>query len=441
MLTKTVLLGVFTAILVHGTALARQDLPVLRAESKVLDVQDGERLLKAEWSADPAIPLDVYDARRAGGAKRITFISDVDSMSFDVEPGRTYDFVILLGGKDPCRTRISTLTAPGRRLGSSPLTAPVTVPITISHGKLHVRGRVNGSEELDLIFDTGAGINALYPSAMARGAKLRLDGTLMNGGTGGTTVRRVDRDGRVEVGDFRWDHEPVMFIEKQVDDADGILGYPVFEDKVVEIDYDRMVMIVHEALPAHAAGFTRTPMPISGSLTPVEAVLVNDQRRTSGFFFLDTGGNGAMIVNRAFASEHNLRGTMKKLGTSESRGVGSAVIRSEMVLLPELRIAGFSIPNVPIQLEVEAESDADPPGGVLCMEVLWRFNTILDYPRNGAYFKPNGHFDAPFKGRSSGPSLAALAGVGAAVVTLLAAVALLRARFRATGAPPAPTPS
>src|SRR5262245_40745032 len=144
---------------VHAVSLAQGDkaqeaLPTLRAESRLVDIQDGDRLLKGIWTIDPAVALDVYLARRTSKPKRVTFITDVDSLSFDVQPGRTYDFVILLKGTQACHTRLSTLRQGCTRTGSDPGAAPATLPVTIREGKVHCQGRINGSEVLDLIFDT-----------------------------------------------------------------------------------------------------------------------------------------------------------------------------------------------------------------------------------------------------------------------------------------------
>jgi predicted RNA-binding protein len=413
------------------TALAQQAPPVLKANSAVVDVRDGDKLLRADWIIDPKVALDVYVVRRTTEGKRVTFITDIDSMSFDVQPGHTYDFDILLNGKDACHTRISTMTQSYRRVYPSPKTGQDTIPISIRHGKLHLEGKINDSRMLDFIFDTGAEICALYPSAISKAVTLRFDGTINNSGTGGTTLRQTSSDNRLEIAGLRWDHEPVMYVEKQADGAaDGIVGYPVFEGKVVEIDFDRMIMIVHDTLPAHAAGFAKTPMPFSGSLPAVESVLVNGEKRATGLFVLDTGGTGAMLVNQAFAATRGLHGTMKNLGARTSRGVGSEGIRSHLLLLPQLALAGFALSNVPINVELPSEGNEAPPGGVLCMEVLRRFNTILDFQRNEAYFKPNTSFSAPFKARFSGPSLSMILGIAVASVVLFAGLVLLRARRR-----------
>ena len=280
---------------------AQQGLPVLRTSSRTVDVRDGDRFLKGAWTLDPSVALDVYDALRTTANKTVTFITDVDSMSFAVQPARTYDFIILLTGKVECRTRISTMSQGYQRAGTNIAAGPDTIPITLTHGKLHLRGTINGSNTLDLIFDTGANANVLYPSAIGKGAKLPFDGMTDNVGTGGATLRQTSRDNRLEVAGLRWEHEPFLYVEKQADRADGIVGYPVFQDKVVEFDYDRMVMVIHDALPAQAAGYAKTAMGFVGSLTAVEAILAQGDKESSGQFVLDTGGSGAMNVNQAFS--------------------------------------------------------------------------------------------------------------------------------------------
>lgn len=425
--------------LLPTTAWAEDPLPVLRAHASLVDIQDGDQLLKGLWTADPSLPLDIYNARRSSQGRKIAFHSDVDSISFDVQPGRTYDFIILLDGKGPCRTRISTLTQGFQRTGAVPASGPVSIPISISRGKLHLQGRFNDSGELDLLFDTGADILVLYPSALKKGARLRFDGSINNAGTGGQTLRQTSSDNRLEVSGLRWDHEPVLFIEKQADQADGIVGYNVFQDKVVELDFDRRLLVLHDKLPTYAVSFSRIHMPPVGTLTAVEVGLGLGNRRSKGRLILDTGGNGTLTLNPGFASSQGLRGELKRLGTSEMRGVGSAVLRSDVVLLPELTLADYTLRNVPINVERPREGEAAPPGGALFMEVLSRFHILLDYPRGEAYFKPNAHFSRPFEVRTS-----RLPGYARALLALLGTATLVGlALFLAKRRRPAPgiTPS
>lgn len=414
-----------------ASASARQELPVLAAKSAIVDVEDGGRLLKGVWRVDPSIALDVYAARRTTERKRVTFRSDVAVLSFDVEPGRTYDFTILLDGKDACRTRISTLSQGYERSDATNTNGPDELPMSIEHGKLHVRGRVNGSKELDLILDTGADIHVVYPSAKDAGVELVFDGETQNVGTGGATTRPTSSDNRLELGPLRWNHEPFLFIEKQADSADGIVGFDAFDGKVVEFDWERMRLVLHDTLPAHAAGFTKTALTYSGPLPAIEIGFGDGDVRASGPFVLDTGGTGTMMVNRAFAAEHDFFGGLEKLGTSSSNGVGSGTIRNEVLRVPTLTLAGFALANVAVHVELPSDDVAAVPGGVVCMDVLRRFDALLDEKHDAAYFKPNRSFGEPFETRSSRAKTTVLIALFAAAVALWFGVAARRRRHGA----------
>lgn len=82
------------------------ELPVLRSGVGVLDIQDGEERHVGTWRVSPDADPDVYEARLIHGrAHTVTFSSDVESISFEVEEGRSYDFLVRYQGRD-CRTRI-----------------------------------------------------------------------------------------------------------------------------------------------------------------------------------------------------------------------------------------------------------------------------------------------------------------------------------------------
>jgi hypothetical protein len=287
---------------------------------------------------------------------------------------------------------------------------------------LHLRGSVNGSKTLDLIFDTGAESCVIYPSAKAKGVALTLDGTVLNAGSGGVTLRQVSRENRLEICDAQWNHEPFIYVEKQAGRADGIIGYTVFENRIVEFDYDRMLMIVHDSLPAYSDDFSKIDMSFSGTLPSVEVLMANGETSCRGPFILDTAGTACMLVNQAFAVNHGLHSTLKKIGTGVSRGLGSESIYSNQLMLPTLTIAGHSLSEVPIHVELPSDRNKAPPGGVVCMDVLSRFNTILDFPANEAYFKPNSRFAEPFRIRGSGPSFQFIAAI--VVIALFASAAV-----------------
>lgn len=99
---KIPLLPVFVAF---SLALFSQNrLPVIRAHSDTVDVRVGDEFMKAQWFIAPEYNPDVFSTNKPG--RKVTFYTDLDSISFTGKAGDTFDFIILQNGKDSAYTRI-----------------------------------------------------------------------------------------------------------------------------------------------------------------------------------------------------------------------------------------------------------------------------------------------------------------------------------------------
>ncbi|MET7254732.1 DUF4932 domain-containing protein [Dyadobacter jiangsuensis] len=92
-----------------GTAYAQN--PVLQSSRNLISIRDGKVYQSDYWQVDPKIKQDVYETYvKTGETKKISFISDTDSLEFNVGPGQTVRFSILLNGKDTAQTLIVAQT-------------------------------------------------------------------------------------------------------------------------------------------------------------------------------------------------------------------------------------------------------------------------------------------------------------------------------------------
>jgi hypothetical protein len=81
---------------------AQKRLPVIRSTSPIVDIRDGADFRKGVWTINPDLKPDLYQTH----SRAVTFITDIDSVSFNVQPDHEYDFIILLNGTDSAFTRI-----------------------------------------------------------------------------------------------------------------------------------------------------------------------------------------------------------------------------------------------------------------------------------------------------------------------------------------------
>ncbi len=113
---------------------------------------------------------------------------------------------------------------------------------------IHFQGSINGSEPLDLIFDTGASIGVLSDQGKAKGVSV----------THGKT-------NRYSFAGIELDNAPIVFIDYDGSlQADGVVGYNCFMGKIVKIDYTAMQMVIMDALPESVVGYKKVELSWQG---------------------------------------------------------------------------------------------------------------------------------------------------------------------------------
>jgi predicted aspartyl protease len=389
-------------------------------------------LTRGAWTPDPRIARDVYFARRSEDSARVTFYSGPDSLALVVAPGESQDFIVWVDGHVACLSSVSASRRSPRRVGSS--SGPVEIPFTMGPGsKMRVQARVNGSRPLSLLFDTGGFEMTLFPSAAAKRAQTHGGVKTPVQGTGGVTTGMKTVDNRVEITGLEWEDQEIITMSRQSEPGDGILGIGQFHDHVVEIDFDRHVMVLHDSLPADAREHARIPLEWKGTVLSMPMGF----RTTSGSgradVLLDTGSNGTLTLDSAFTARYASAQKRTWGMPAYAGGIGPARIALERTTLPEVRLGDVSIPEVPVYLVPAVASRGMT--SIIGLELLRRFHLYIDLRHDALYLKPAKDLRAPYPERFYGrPPLLAIVGVIA--IVFLFWMFLLRRRRAAAGARP-----
>ncbi len=94
-------------LFIGQTLFAQHKLPVIKASSTIVAVRDDGTLDKNAWTINLELKPDIYTTPNKN--KKVTFITDLDSISFTVKPNERYNFIILLNNKDSAYTQIAYL--------------------------------------------------------------------------------------------------------------------------------------------------------------------------------------------------------------------------------------------------------------------------------------------------------------------------------------------
>ena len=213
-------------------------------------------------------------------------------------------------------------TAPDTPSATEPAASlkPVTVPLIVApSGKFCVDTMINGKGPYSLLVDTGSEIMAIKPDvAKACGLTVKTGTAEVQGPTGGfVPVGQADVDTATVAGITM--KKPVCLVEPLNASYDGIIGAPLFNAGIVQLDLPGKQLTTYPTDtfmpdPSDAAlpilfGQGRVPI-VSGTVGGVPASIE-----------IDTGSSFPVELNADFVDTHKLRDTFVKLGTVQHSSV------------------------------------------------------------------------------------------------------------------------
>jgi len=405
-LTYTFLLTLLLSI--SYAASAQKHLLVLKSTQNKLSIREGQSFHKDAWTISSADKPDIFVSQHFKGKERIVFYSDIDSAAFWVKPQRNYDFVVVVNGRDSAYTRISTYPdkrptlVPKLFFTRAPHSSPGPDTILFRVDKtfgIHVQGRLNDSEPLDFLFDTGAGVLVITAAAANQKVRLKQDGQATNTGADGKRSVLTSSGNVLQIGGLTWRATSLMTIDYQGVkgiDFDGVLGWVAFENKVVEIDYEHNYLVIHDKLPIVGPDYSQLEMKIRNGIPFVKCLLTFNGQQQEGWFDLDTGSDGWLVVGQQFAASASMTGNLKRLGAAYTSGSAGGQVAQTVFSLPTLTLGRYQLYQLPIYV-----NEKDPVGGAIPenigTQILKRFNLLLDFSTNLLYIKPNKFLYSPIK--------------------------------------------
>ena len=369
-------LHLFLSFLLAQSIFAQAGLPVIKATSKSVAINDGGFLDKNAWTLSPKIRPDIFTADRTRKTKWVTFYTDIDSIKVKVRPGTRYNFVVLLNGKDSCYTQIASAIPPESLARNSDVRTD-TIPFSLSsYNAIQVKGIINDTAAVNLHFDISAfGFHLTREVIQKRGLIKVL---------------------KLQMGSRVWTNPPVMPTGLTAREMDGRIGWDVFEGKIVEIDYDQHLLMIRPKLPKSLKGYVRSKMRFIRSYVVVRGSFEKEGHEYTGDFLLDTGADQAIILDSSWACKQNFATNLPVIRSSVLKDPRGTKYEIKTVRSPLLKLNGFALTNIPTSI-FESKNPVGFEVNYLGNDLLKRFNMILDFRKDNFYLKPNALMNLKYK--------------------------------------------
>ncbi len=266
---------------------------------------------------------------------------------------------------------------------ASGATNPVVLTYQSRRGHVMVPARLNGTNTLSLLLDTGYDLTMLHPDFVQASA-LRRIGRITIVGIAGEEPAGIFEGPAFDFSGVTWKPRRIAAFPAENSGRsrrrDGVLGSGFFRRFVVEIDSHRKTVTLHEpAGYVYPGAGEILPLTFKQTTPIVEAsIRLSDQSEVKAPLELDTGCDGALCLGKHFVDAHQLVPTNSFARTAS--GVGGST-RTRHGQLPQLQLGRLVIQKPSADFFLEG-SPADPPlAGHIGWELLRDFKVIFDYSR------------------------------------------------------------
>lgn len=278
---------------------------------------------------------------------------------------------------------------------------------------------INDSDTLQFILDTGVSISIM--TELSIGDSLLLNYTRqvkLNGLGQGEPIDALHSSGNnFNVSSIRGTNQDLIILLQNVFNLSsvfgtrihGLLGYNIFVNFIVEIDYSKKIISFHDPKTyKYKKGWwifqsdrNKETLPLIIHKTKpyiLAYIVMNNGTRIPVKLLVDTGASHSLWLD-------TFSDTLIKVpdaATEVFLGKGlNGDIFGKLGKIPEIQIGNFVFSNpivaFPDSISVGKSRGLDYRNGTIGAELLRRFNIIIDYPNKKITFTKNNNFNDPFK--------------------------------------------
>lgn len=268
------------------------------------------------------------------------------------------------------------------------------IPFTLTDANnISVPAVLNGKDKVELMLHTAINAVSVITSAADKTPSLTFDHVQNVKSWGGEQDARLSIGNTLQIGKQTWRDLTIGESEHSGPGTDGKFGLNLFEDRIVEINFDQSVVKLHAALP-DVRNFERLDLTIEHGSMFVEGTLVLGETRLRNKFLVHSGYSGTILLDDDFVREHKLGAQLPLLSESELKDSFGNVLKTKKVRLPELRFGQAVFSEAPIGFF--EGSIGRQTMSVLGGDLLKRFNLIVDVANKQLYVQPNSLFEGDF---------------------------------------------
>lgn len=270
-----------------------------------------------------------------------------------------------------------------------------TIPFTLTEfNNISIRAILNQTDTVGLMFHTAVGGVSLIKSSIKNLKSLQLDQDETITTWGGKVSTQSSNNNSLQIGNFHWDSLSITASEHSGRLTDGKFGPHLFKGKIIELDFDKSILLLHTTLPQIGEEYQKRTLIFNRGFMFLEGNLNIGNDSYSNNFLIHSGFGGTMLLDDEFVKKYKIGSKLEIISESELKDSYGNILKTQKAILPSLDFGHTKFTDVRIGFFEGAI--ARQKMSVLGGELLKRFNMIIDIQNEHIYLKPNSLFHVAF---------------------------------------------
>ncbi|MHA3787699.1 aspartyl protease family protein [Flavobacterium hauense] len=270
-----------------------------------------------------------------------------------------------------------------------------TIPFELTeYNNISVKAVLNEKDTVRLMFHTAASAVALTGDAVKRLATINFEGSHSVKSWGGENESRFSESNSIQIGELKWDKISIWEDENSGQQTDGKFGIDFFENKIIEIDFEKKVIVLYSELPKKAKNYQKLKLTSGNDMLFLEALVFVDGVVHKNQFLIHSGYYGSVLFDDAFSIKNDLDKKLEVIAEKELKDSFGNVLKTKKAILPLLSIGNQKLANVPVGFFTGAIGNQKT--SILGGDILKRFNMIMDIKGGFIYLRANSLKDVPY---------------------------------------------
>ena len=287
------------------------------------------------------------------------------------------------------------------------------IPFTMEMAHIVFKARLNDSEPIGFLLDTGADENVINTPRLAEFGLKPYAKSEATGG-GGSAEYDYASGATFTLPGVELSHQHVAVVDQTgLERAlgiplGGLLGFDFISRFVVEIDYEKKVITLHDSKTWQYAGNGYIVSVTFDNGIPFTngSISVGPKKDIPGYFVIDFGAQETMTLTSPFVKANDLvnlaqtNGFVNRPAGLENQFFSQSNVRGRIDRLVLGKMVEQSIP-VNMSVNTKGAYASANFSGTIGESIYRRYHVFLDYARNRVILEPTAEAHAPFPERKT----------------------------------------